>query len=116
MDFRYAKPENYSVEALAPIANFCKYRVFYNTVSGLLYPANVYHHGAKAVCLLKKLINNQSLATIIERMPAVDRKHWSAENFTEQKWWESLNVTVAEPLVWSASNPRIRSLQSLKRR
>ncbi len=37
LDFRYANPENYSVEALASIANFWKYRVFYNTVVRVFY-------------------------------------------------------------------------------
>jgi hypothetical protein len=116
-DLRCAKPENYSVEALAPIANFWKYRVFYNTVVRDFYtlPRSTIMGSRLRVCS-RNSSTTSPFAIIIERMPAVDRKHWSAESFTEQKWWESLNVTVAEPLVWSASNPRIRSRQSLKRR
>jgi hypothetical protein len=60
---------------LLRIVNFRRYRAFYNVairkLKSLLRNTII---GAKTVCFLKMLVNEQSLTTIKERMPAVELK------------------------------------------
>ncbi len=69
---------------------------------------------------LKPLIKNQTIASIMRKMPQTDWKQWATsrpewmweeieeafERFVEQKWREALPVAAAELVSWKATGAR----------
>jgi hypothetical protein len=68
--------------------------------------------GARKAGLLGRLINDQTLPSILAKMPPTDWRQWAKErptwmreaiwNFADQKWRDALNVASAEPPAWGA--------------
>ncbi len=72
--------------------------------------------GARKAGLLNRLINDQTLPSILAKMPPTDWHQWAKErpvwmreaikeafwNFVDQKWRDALNIAAAEPLAWGA--------------
>jgi hypothetical protein len=70
--------------------------------------------GARKAGLLGRLINDQTLPSILAKMPPADWRQWAKErpawmreaieeafwNFVDQKWRDALNVVAAEPPAW----------------
>jgi hypothetical protein len=71
---------------------------------------------AKSVSLLKMIVNEQSLAAIMVKMPAADWKQWAMdrtnliqgmveaafEKLVEQKWKDALNIAAAGWAGWGS--------------
>jgi hypothetical protein len=76
--------------------------------------------GARKAGLLNRLINDQTLPSILAKMPPSDWRQWAKErpawmreaieeafwNFIDQKWRDALNVAAAEPPTWGAGSGR----------
>ncbi len=112
MDTCYERPDKSIWEALHPAAEFRKYKVseseaireFYSQLRAAI-------KGARVVGHLKLLITEQTLSSIMGKMPSVDWKQWAVgrliwlrdergvalESFMEQKWRNDLNLVTAEP-------------------
>ncbi len=72
--------------------------------------------GARKAGLLSRLINDQTLPSILVKMPPTDWRQWAKErlvwmreaieeafwNFMDQKWQDALNIAAAEPPAWGA--------------
>jgi hypothetical protein len=102
----------YFPEALEPIIKFRSLengavREFYSAQRAVML-------GARKGGLLYRLINDQTLPSIMGRMPLSDWKQWARERpvwvrgmvedafwlFVDQKWRDSLNVAAAELKSW----------------
>jgi hypothetical protein len=76
--------------------------------------------GAKKAGLLHRLVNDQTLPSILAKMPSNDWRQWARErptwmreaieeafwSFIDQKWRDALNVAAAEPVGWGAGGGR----------
>jgi hypothetical protein len=74
--------------------------------------------GARKVGLLHRLINDQTLPSILAKMPPNDWHQWAKERpkwmreaideafwaFMDQKWRDALNVAAAEPAGWGTGS------------
>ncbi len=74
--------------------------------------------GARKVGLLHRLINDQTLPSILAKMPANNWRQWAKERptwirgaveeafwtFADQKWRDALNVAAAEPAGWNTGS------------
>jgi hypothetical protein len=74
--------------------------------------------GARKAGLLHRLINNQTLPSILAKMPPNDWRQWARERptwmreaikeafwaFVDQKWRDALNVAAVEPAGWGAGS------------
>jgi hypothetical protein len=115
LDTCFDRPEKYIVEALEPITKFKGYKAFDSGVVREFYSLlRSGMMGARKVGLLHRLINDQTLLGILDRMPANDRRQWARERptwiggvkeeafwtFMDQKWRDGLNVAAAEPASW----------------
>jgi hypothetical protein len=70
-------PEKYNAVPLLPIMNFRRYRALDNVAIREFYTCfTATIMGTKSVGLLNMLVKQVSLATIMERMPAVSWKQW----------------------------------------
>ncbi len=72
--------------------------------------------GARKAGLLSRVINDQTLPSVLARMPPADWRQWARErpnwmreateeafwNFVDQKWQDALNIAAAEPPAWGA--------------
>ncbi len=72
--------------------------------------------GARKAGLLGRLINDQTLPSILAKMPPTDWRQWAKEqpvwmreaieeafwNFVDQKWQDALKVAAAEPPAWES--------------
>ncbi len=85
--------------------------------------------GALRAGLLHRLINDQTLPSIMCQMPLNDWKQWAKERpvcvcgvvedafwaFMDQKWKDSLNVAAAEPAGWDQGANYWRGLEGAKK-
>ncbi len=85
--------------------------------------------GALRAGLLHRLINDQTLPSIMCQMPLSDWKQWAKERpvcvcgvvedafwaFMDQKWKDSLNVAAAEPAGWDQGANYWRGLEGAKK-
>ncbi len=76
--------------------------------------------GARKAGLLGRLVNDQTLPSILAKMPPSDWRQWVKErpswmrgaieeafwSFVDQKWRDVLNVAAAEPPSWGAGSGR----------
>ncbi len=116
------RPEKYIAEALEPVTMFKGYKAFDSSVVrefySLLRSAMM---GARKVGLLHRLINDQTLPSVLAKMPANDWRQWAKERptwirgaaeeafwtFVDQKWRDARNVAAAEPIGWNNGSSRI---------
>jgi hypothetical protein len=79
LDTCFDRPEKYILEALNPIDKFKRYRAFNSRAVrefySLLRSAML---GARKAGLLHRLINDQTLPSILARMPMGDWKQWAS--------------------------------------
>jgi hypothetical protein len=110
LDTCFGRPERYILEVLEPIIKFKGYKAFDNGAVrefySLLQSAMM---GARKAGLLHRLISNQTLPSILAKMPANDWGQWAKERpawiggmveeafwtFIDQKWRDALNVATA---------------------
>jgi hypothetical protein len=100
------------VEALEPIVKFRSNKMFDNGAIREFYSLlRTAMMGARKVGLLHRLINDQTLLSILAKMPPNDWCQWARERpvwmreaieeafwgFVDQKWRDALNVAAAEP-------------------
>jgi hypothetical protein len=117
LDTCFNRPEKYISEALDPVVKFRSYKAFDNGAIREFYSLlRAAMMGARKAGLLGRLINDQTLPSILAKMPPTDWRQWAKErpawmreaieeafwNFVDQKWGDALNVAAAEPPVWSA--------------
>jgi hypothetical protein len=81
LDTCYERPEKYMEEALKPILEFRKYRVFDNIAIREFYSIlRAAIKGAKGICRLDLLVNDQTVPKIMGKMPfsdwATKRPEW----------------------------------------
>jgi hypothetical protein len=126
----FDRPERYILEALEPIIKFKGYKAFDNGAMrefySLLQSAMM---GARKVGLLHRLINNQTLLSILAKMPANNWRQWTKERpawiwgmveeafwtFIDQKWRDAINVAAAEPAGWGQGGNVSRPLGTDRR-
>ncbi len=121
LDTCYERPEKYMEEALRPIVDFRRYKItdkaavreFYSLLRAAI-------KGAKGIGRLGLLINDQTVAKIMSKMPYTDWKEWATkrpdwmqenltsafERFVERKWQDALNIAAAEPSSWNAGREK----------
>jgi hypothetical protein len=115
LDTCYEKPEKYMVEALKPILEFRKYRVFDNGAVREFYSIlRAAVKGAQGIGRVDLLINDQTVPMIMGKMLFADWKEWATkrpewaqgdlgadfEAYVEKKRKDALNVAAAEPQGW----------------
>jgi hypothetical protein len=121
LDTCFDRPEKYISETLDPVIRFRSYKAFDNGVIREFYSLlRAAMMGARKAGLLSRLINDQTLPSILARMPPTDWHQWAREqpswmreaieeafwSFIDQKWRDALNVTAAEPPSWGAGSVR----------
>ncbi len=121
LDTCYERPEKYMEEALKPVLEFRKYRLFDNCAIREFYSIlRAAIKGAKSIGRLYLLINDQTVPKIMGKMPFADWKEWATkrpewvkgdlglafEGFVERKWRDALNIAAAEPQAWELEAPR----------
>jgi hypothetical protein len=117
----YERPERHMEEALQPILEFRKYRVFDSSAIREFYSIlRAAIKGAKSIGRLDLLINDQTVPKIMSKMPFSDWKEWATkrpewirgdlgmvfEGFVERKWRNALNVAAAEPQAWETEGSK----------
>ncbi len=117
LDTCFDRPEKYISEALDPVIRFMSYKAFDNGAIREFYSLlRAAMMGARKAGLLGRLISDQTLPSILTRMPPTDWRQWAKErpawmreateeafwNFVDQKWRDALNVAAAEPPAWGA--------------
>ncbi len=110
-------PDKYISEALDPVTKFRSYKPFDSGAIREFYSLlRAAMMGARKAGLLGRLINDQTLPSILARMPPADLGQWAKErpnwmreateeafwNFVDQKWRDALNIAAAEPPAWGA--------------
>jgi hypothetical protein len=108
LDTYYESPEKYMEEALKPVLEFRKYRLFDNgTIREFYSILRAAIKGAKGIGRLDLLINNQTVPKIMGKMPFSDWKEWATKRPEwERKWRDALNVAAAEPQAWEPETAR----------
>jgi hypothetical protein len=121
LDTCFDRPEKYISEALDPVVKFRSYKAFDNGAIREFYSLlRAAMMGARKTGLLSRLINDQTLPSILAKMPPSDWRQWARErpawmreaieeafwNFIDQKWRDALNVAAAEPPSWGAGGGR----------
>jgi hypothetical protein len=117
LDTCFDRPDKYISEALDPVIRFRSYKAFDSGAIREFYSLlRAAMMGARKAGLLSRLINDQTLPSILAKMPPTDWRQWAKErptwmreaveeafwNFVDQKWRDALNVAVAEPPAWGA--------------
>jgi hypothetical protein len=111
LDTCFDRPEKYISEVLDPVVKFRSYKAFDNGAIREFYSIL---RAARKAGLLNRLINDQTLPSILAKMPPADWRQWAKErpawmreaieeafwNFVDQKWRDALNVAAAEPPAW----------------
>jgi hypothetical protein len=127
-DTCYERPEKYMEEALRPILEFRKYKVFESGAVRKFYSIlRAAIKGARSIGRLDLLVND-TVPRIMGKMPYTDWREWATkrpewvredlgapfERFVEQKWQDALNVAAAEPLPWEQEGPKREKVTSSK--
>ncbi len=117
LDTCFDRPKKYIAEALEPVIKFRGYKMFDNGAIRAFYSLlRAAMMGARKAGLLHRLINNQTLPSILAKMPPNDWRQWAKERttwmreaieeafwaFVDQKLRDALNVAAAEPAWWGA--------------
>ncbi len=83
LDTCYDRPEKYIAEALEPIVKFRSYKMFDNGVIREFYSLlRAAMMGARKAGLLHRLINDQTLPSILAKMPPNDWRQWARKRPT----------------------------------
>jgi hypothetical protein len=121
LDTCFDRPEKYIAEALDPVVKFRSYKAFDNGAIREFYSLlRAAMMGARKAGLLSRLVNDQTLPSILAKMPPLDWGQWAKErptwmreaieeafwNFIDQKWRDALNVAAAEPPSWGSGGGR----------
>jgi hypothetical protein len=119
LDTCFDRPEKYIAEALDPITKFRGYKAFDSSAVQEFYSLlKAAMMGARNAGLLHWLINDQTLPSILAKMPPNDWRQWAKERstwirgaveeafwaFVDQKWRDALNVAAAEPTGWNTGS------------
>jgi hypothetical protein len=119
LDTCFDRPEKYIAVALEPIIRFSGYKVFDNGAIREFYSLlRAAMMGAKKAGLLHWLLNDQTLPSILAKMPPNDWRQQAKERpmrmrgaveeafwaFVDQRWRDALNVVAAEPTGWSVGS------------
>jgi hypothetical protein len=119
LDTCFDRPEKYIAEALDPIVKFRSYKAFDNGAIREFYSLlRAAMMGARKAGLLHRLVNDQTLPSILAKMPPTDWRQWAREwptwmreaieeafwNLVDQKWRDTLNVAAAEPPSWGTGS------------
>jgi hypothetical protein len=92
LDTSYERPEKYMEEALKPILEFRKYRVFDSgAVREFCSILRAAIKGAKSIGRLDLLINDQTVPKIMGKMPYIDWREWA----TKRPEWIKEDLGVA---------------------
>ncbi len=107
LDTCFDQQEKYISEALDPAVRFRSYKAFDNGAIWEFYSIlRAAMMGARKAGLLGRLINDQTLPSILAKMPPTEWRQWAKErpvwmreaieeafwNFVDQKWRDALNV------------------------
>ncbi len=127
LDTCFDRPEKYIAEALEPVIKFRSYKMFDNGAIREFYSLpRAAMMGARKAGLLHRLINDQTLPSILAKMPPNNWSQWARERptwmreaieeafwgFVDQKWRDALKVAVAEPAGWDAGSGRAVARES----
>jgi hypothetical protein len=130
LDTCFDRPEKYISEALEPIVRFRSYKVFDNGAIREFYSLlQAAMMGAKKAGLLHRLVNDQTLPSILAKMPPNDWRQWARErptwmreaveeafwSFMDQKWRDALNIAAAEPAGWGTGGGKATAHESERR-
>ncbi len=111
----YERPGKYAEEALKPIVDFRRYKVFDSAAVREFYSlVRAAIKGARKIGRIELLINDQTITRIMSKMPPFDWKDWvtkspdwagqdaylAFEDFIERKWLDAINIAAAEPTSW----------------
>jgi hypothetical protein len=114
-------PKNTLRRPWNPIVKFKSYKMFDNGAIREFYSLlRAAMMGARKAGLLHRLINDQTLPSILAKMPPNDWRQWAKErptwmreaieeafwSFVDQKWRDALNVAAAEPTGWGSGSSR----------
>ncbi len=89
LDTCYERPEKYMEEALKPILEFRKYRVFDSGAVREFYSIlRAAIKGAKSIKRLDLLVNDQTVPKIMGKMPFADWREWATKRpeWTRETW------------------------------
>jgi hypothetical protein len=115
LDTCFDRPEKYISEVLEPVIKFRSYKAVDNGAIQEFYSIlRAAMMGARKAGLLHRLVNDQTLPSILAKMPPADWRQWAKERptwmreaveeafwkFVDQKWRDALNVAAAEPPAW----------------
>jgi hypothetical protein len=121
LDTCFDRLEKYIAEALEPIIKFRSYKAFDNgAIRGFYSLLRAAMMGARKAGLLHRLVNDQTLPSILAKMPPNDWRQWARErptwmreaieeafwSFVDQKWKDALNVAAAEQQSWGTGSRR----------
>jgi hypothetical protein len=80
LDTCFDRPEKYIAEALEPVVRFRSYKMFDSGAIREFYPLlREAMMGARKAGLLHRLINDQTLPSILVKMPPNDWRQWARE-------------------------------------
>jgi hypothetical protein len=130
LDTCFDRPEKYIAEALDPVVKFRSYKAFDNGAIQEFYSLlRTAMMGARKAGLLSRLVNDQTLPSILAKMPPSDWRQWARKrptwmreaieeafwNFVDQKWRDALNVAAAEPPSWGTGSGKSAPQEGDKR-
>jgi hypothetical protein len=120
LDTCYERPEKYMEEALKPVLEFRKYRVFDSSAVREFYSIlRAAIKGARNIGRLDLLINDQTVPKIMSKMPYTGWREWATkrpewiredlgaafERFVERKWRDGMGERARERGGSTASAP-----------
>ncbi len=107
LDTCYERPGKYAEEALQPIVDFRRYKVFDSMAVREFYSlVRAAIRGARKIGRIELLLNDQTIPRIMSKMPPSDWKEWATkgpdwsgqdanlafEDFIERKWLDAINI------------------------
>jgi hypothetical protein len=114
-------PEKYMEEALKPILEFRKYRVFNNSAVREFYSILcAAKKGSRGISRVDLLMTDQTIPKIMGKIPFADWKEWATKRpewirgnlgtafkaYIERKWKDALNVVAAEHQGWEVDTTK----------
>ncbi len=121
LDACYEKPSKYAEEALRPIVEFRRYKVFDSTAVREFYSlVRAAIKGARRIGRVELLLNDQTIPRIMSKMPPFDWREWATkssdwagqdanlafEEFIERKWVDAINIAATEPAPWKGEGEK----------
>jgi hypothetical protein len=121
LDTCYERPGKYAEEALKPIVEFRRYKVFDSAAVREFYSlVRAAIRGARKIGRIELLLNDQTIPRIMSKMPPFDWREWATkgsdwagqdanlafEEFIEKKWVDAINVAATEPGSWKGEGEK----------